>query len=165
MPLIWDVRFCIFGFLILVLLGIWNLEFLIVNGPNLNLLGKREPDVYGHQSFEEYLGKLKAEFPGVSIDYFQSNIEGELINRIQEAGFQMDAIIINPGGYSHTSVAIADAMNAVPAKMIEVHISNVFAREEFRKTIITGSSADGIICGLGLDVYRLAILSLLRDQA
>ena len=135
---------------------------IVINGPNLNLLGKREPDIYGHQSFEGYLEKLKAEFPDISIDYFQSNVEGELINTIHDAGFQKDGIIINPGGYSHTSVAIADAMKAVPARVIEVHISHVFGREDFRKTLITAPSADGFICGLGLDVYRLAILSLLR---
>jgi 3-dehydroquinate dehydratase II len=144
--------------------GIWNLEFLIINGPNLNLLGKRETEIYGHQSFEDYLQKLKDEFPGVSIGYFQSNIEGEIINTIHDAGLKKDGIIINPGGYSHTSVAIADAIKAVPAKVIEVHISNVFAREEFRKNLITASSADGLIIGFGLDVYRLAILSLLRDS-
>ena len=139
------------------------MNFIIINGPNLNLLGKREPDIYGNQSFEDYLDKLKAEFPGIAIDYFQSNIEGEIINKIQDAGFVKESIIINPGGYGHTSVAIADAMKAVPAKMIEVHISNVFAREDFRKTLITAPSADGLIIGFGLKVYRLAILSLLRD--
>jgi 3-dehydroquinate dehydratase II len=144
--------------------GIWNLELLIINGPNLNLLGKREPEIYGYQSFEDYLEKLKTEFPGISIDYFQSNVEGEIINAIHNARFTKDGIIINPGGYSHTSVAIADAMKALPARVIEVHISNVFAREEFRKTLITATSADGLIIGFGLDVYRLAILSLLRDS-
>ncbi len=144
--------------------GIWNLEFIIINGPNLNLLGIREPDIYGHHSFQEYLGKLKSEFPDVSIDYYQSNVEGEIIDSLQDAGFKKDGIIINPGGYSHTSVAIADAMKAVPARIIEVHISQVFAREDFRKTLVTATSADGFICGLGLDVYRLAILSFLRDS-
>ena len=142
--------------------GAWNLEFLIINGPNLNLLGKREPEVYGFQSFEVYLEKLRGEFPGVEIDYFQSNVEGELINTIQDAGFTKDGIIINPGGYSHTSVAIADVMKAVPARIIEVHISQVFNREDFRKNLVTAGSADGFICGLGLDGYRLAILSLLQ---
>jgi 3-dehydroquinate dehydratase II len=142
----------------------WNLELLIINGPNLNLLGKRETEIYGKQSFEDYLLKLRTEFKGTLIDYFQSNVEGEIINSIHEAGFQKDGIIINPGGYSHTSVAIADAMKTVPARVIEVHITNVFAREEFRKTLITATSADGLIIGFGLDVYRLAILSLLRDS-
>jgi len=141
------------------------LNLIIINGPNLNLLGRREPDIYGNQSFEDFLEKLKAEFPGIAIDYFQSNIEGEIINKIHDAGFTKEAIVINPGGYSHTSVAIADAMKAVPAKVIEVHLSNVFAREEFRKTLITAPSADGFISGFGLDAYRLAILSLLLDSA
>jgi 3-dehydroquinate dehydratase-2 len=140
------------------------LNLIIINGPNLNLLGKREPEIYGHQSFEDYLKELKAEFPDVLIDYFQSNIEGEIINSIHETGLKKDGIIINPGGYSHTSVAIADALKAVPVKVIEVHISNVFAREDFRKTLITASSADGLIIGFGLEVYRMAILSLLRDS-
>lgn len=141
------------------------MNLIIINGPNLNLLGRREPDIYGNQSFEDFLEKLKAEFPGIAIDYFQSNIEGEIINKIHDAGFTKEAIVINPGGYSHTSVAIADAMKAVPAKVIEVHLSNVFAREEFRKTLITAPSADGFISGFGLDAYRLAILSLLLDSA
>ena len=139
------------------------MNLLIINGPNLNLLGKREPDIYGHHSFEEYLGKLKSEFPDVFIDSFQSNVEGEIINSIQDAGFKKDGIIINPGGYSHTSVAIADAMKAVPARIVEVHISQVFNREDFRKNLITAGAADGFICGFGLDVYRLAILSFLTD--
>jgi 3-dehydroquinate dehydratase-2 len=141
------------------------LNLIIINGPNLNLLGKREPEIYGNKSFEEYLKKLQAGYPDISIDYFQSNVEGEIINKIQDAGFVKEAIIINPGGYSHTSVAIADAMKAVPAKVIEVHISNVFAREDFRKMLITAPYADGFISGFGLNVYRLAILSLLRDSA
>lgn len=141
------------------------MNLIIINGPNLNLLGKREPEIYGKESFEDYLRKLKSEFPQADIDYFQSNVEGEIINKIQEAGFTKDAIIINPGGYSHTSVAIADAMKAVPAKVIEVHISNVFAREDFRKMLITAPYADGFISGFGLNVYRLAILSFLRDSA
>jgi 3-dehydroquinate dehydratase II len=144
--------------------GIWNLELLIINGPNLNLLGKREPEIYGHQSFEDYFERLTEEFPDVSLDYFQSNVEGEIINAIHEIGLKKDGIIINPGGYSHTSVAIADAMKASSARVIEVHISNVFAREEFRKTLITATSASGLIIGFGLDVYRLAILSLLGDS-
>jgi len=144
--------------------GAWNLEFIIINGPNLNLLGRREPEIYGSRSFEELLDELRSEFPSHSIDYFQSNVEGEIINSIQDAGFKKDGIIINPGGYSHTSVAIADAMKAVPAKIIEVHISHVFSREEFRRVMVTASSADGLICGLGLHVYRLAILAFLEDQ-
>ena len=144
--------------------GIWNLEFIIINGPNLNLLGKREPEIYGYRSFEDYLEELKKEFPGISLEYFQSNVEGELINLIHETGFTKDGIIINPGGYSHTSVAIADALKAVPAKVVEVHISQVFNREDFRKNLVTATAADGLISGFGLEVYRLAILSFLRDS-
>lgn len=143
---------------------LYTLNLLIINGPNLNLLGKREPDVYGNQSFDDILIQLHNEFPHISIDYFQSNVEGEIINSIQDAGFEKDAIIINPGGYSHTSVAIADALKAVPARVIEVHISNVFQREDFRKNLITATGSDGLICGFGLDVYRLAILSLTKDS-
>ena len=141
-----------------------NFEFIIINGPNLNLIGKREPEIYGYRSFEEYIEELRQEFPGTGLGYFQSNVEGEIVNSIQEAGFIKDGIIINPGGYSHTSVAIADAMKAVPAKVIEVHISNVLTREDFRKVLITATGADGLICGFGLEVYRLAILSFLRDS-
>jgi 3-dehydroquinate dehydratase-2 len=137
---------------------------IIINGPNLNLLGRRELEIYGSQSFEDFLKDLRTEFPGASIDYFQSNVEGEIINKIHETGFSKDGIIINPGGYSHTSVAIADAIKVVPAKVIEVHISNVFAREEFRKNLVTATSADGFISGLGLEAYRLAIISLLQGQ-
>ncbi len=133
----------------------------IINGPNLNLLGRREPKVYGENAFEDYLGRLRDNFAQVELHYFQSNVEGELINAIHEHGFRVDGIIINPGGYSHTSVAIADAMKAVPARIIEVHISNVFDREDYRRTLITAGSASGVIIGLGLDVYRLAILSFL----
>lgn len=140
------------------------MELEIINGPNLNLLGKREPEIYGFQQFEEYLESLQIEFPEVNIHYFQSNLEGELIDKIQESGFRADAIIINPGGYSHTSVAIADAMKAVPARVIEVHISHVFNREEFRRTMITASGADGLICGLGMEVYRLALIYLMKDR-
>ena len=137
---------------------------IIINGPNLNLLGRRELEIYGSQSFEDFLKDLRTKFPGASIDYFQSNVEGEIINKIHETGFSKDGIIINPGGYSHTSVAIADAIKVVPAKVIEVHISNVFAREEFRKNLVTATSADGFISGLGLEVYRLAIISLLQGH-
>lgn len=140
------------------------MKLLIINGPNLNLLGRREPEIYGNMSFEDFLDKLRAEFPGTSIDYYQSNLEGELINAIQDAGLEKDGIIINPGGYSHTSVAIADAMKAVAARIIEVHLTNVFSREDFRKILITAQSADGFICGFGLEGYRLAILSLLKDH-
>lgn len=132
----------------------------IINGPNLNLLGKREPEIYGSVTFEDYLAQLRKEFAPLAIGYFQSNTEGELIDEIQRAGFECDAIIINPGGYSHTSVAIADAMKAVPARVIEVHLSNVFSREEFRRNLITAPSADAFISGFGLEVYNLALRSL-----
>lgn len=129
----------------------------IINGPNLNLLGVREPEVYGQSGFSEYLNRLRSYFPGIEIDYFQSNIEGELINKIQEAGFGSDGIILNAGGYTHTSVAIRDAIKAVPAPVVEVHISNVHAREEFRHQSMLTAVCAGVIAGFGLDSYRLAV--------
>jgi 3-dehydroquinate dehydratase-2 len=129
----------------------------IINGPNLNLLGVREPEVYGQGSFSEYLNRLRSYFPDIKIDYFQSNIEGELINKIQEAGFGSDGIILNAGGYTHTSVAIRDAIKAVPAPVVEVHISNVHAREEFRHQSMLTAVCAGVIAGFGLDSYRLAV--------
>ncbi|MCX8470915.1 MAG: type 3-dehydroquinate dehydratase [Bacteroidota bacterium] len=129
----------------------------IVNGPNLNLLGKREPAIYGNESFDDYLKQLEAKYPNVQLHYFQSNVEGEIINYLQEQGFSADAIIINPGGYSHTSVSIADALKAITTKAIEVHISNVYARETFRHQSITGANCVGVISGLGLKGYALAI--------
>jgi len=133
------------------------MKIAIINGPNLNLLGKRETDIYGNESFESYLQKLKDIFPGVELDYFQSNIEGELIDAIQKAGFSADGIILNPGGYTHTSVAIGDAVAAVPAKVIEVHISNIFSREEFRQLSHVSGKSVGVISGLGLKGYELAM--------
>jgi 3-dehydroquinate dehydratase-2 len=129
----------------------------IINGPNLNLLGKREPAIYGNESFDDYLKQLEAKYPNVQLHYFQSNVEGEIINYLQEQGFSADAIIINPGGYSHTSVSIADALKAITTKAIEVHISNVYARETFRHQTITGANCVGVISGLGLKGYALAI--------
>lgn len=129
----------------------------IINGPNLNLLGKREPDVYGSESFDDYLTKLRLENPDVEFIYFQSNIEGELIDAIQKNGFDIDGIIINPGGYTHTSVAIGDAIASIKTPVIEVHISNIHAREEFRKLSHVSAKAKGTICGLGLFGYSLAI--------
>jgi len=129
----------------------------IINGPNLNLLGTREPGVYGDTSFNEYLNRLKKNYEGVEIDYFQSNIEGEIINKIQEAGFASDGIILNAGGYTHTSVAIRDAIKAVPSPVVEVHISNVHAREEFRHHSLISAVCMGVIAGFGLDSYRLAM--------
>jgi 3-dehydroquinate dehydratase II len=128
----------------------------IINGPNLNLLGKREPEIYGSQTFEEYFAELKKKFPSVTFTYFQSNVEGELINAIQEAG-QADGIIINPGGYTHTSVAIGDAIASITTNVLEVHISNVNAREDFRKISHVSAKCVGTITGLGLKGYELAV--------
>jgi len=135
------------------------MQITIINGPNLNLLGKREPDVYGHQSFEQCLAGLRQQFPEVTFDYFQSNVEGELIGKLQEAGFNADVagIILNPGGYTHTSVAIGDAIAAIKAPVIEVHISNVHAREEFRRLSHVSAKAKGTIAGLGMKGYELAV--------
>ena len=129
----------------------------ILNGPNLNLLGTREPDVYGSKTFEQYFVELKALFPLVEFSYFQSNVEGELINELQRVGFSFDGIIINPGGYTHTSVAIGDAIAAIKTPVIEVHISNVHAREEFRRLSHVSGKSRGTIAGLGLRGYELAV--------
>lgn len=128
----------------------------IINGPNLNLLATREPEIYGVRSFENYLEDLQLLLPQITFSYFQSNIEGELVNMIQSAGKESDAVIINPGGYSHTSVAVADAIASIMPPVIEVHISNLLSREEFRHKSITGRYCAGTIMGLGLDGYRLA---------
>lgn len=140
------------------------MRLLILNGPNLNLLGKREPEVYGHTSFEDFFVELKNNFPQVQFDYFQSNIEGELINKLHEVGFSFDGIIFNPGAYTHTSVAIGDAVAAIKSPVIEVHLSNIFAREEFRHTSYVAPKAIGSICGLGLDGYRLAVEYFLKKS-
>ena len=132
------------------------MKIAIINGPNLNLLGKREPGIYGSQSFETFFDELKKKFPQVNFSYYQSNVEGELINEIQRAGFASDGIILNPGGYTHTSVAIGDAIASIKAPLIEVHISNVHAREEFRKLSHVSAKAAGSIIGLGLKGYELA---------
>jgi 3-dehydroquinate dehydratase-2 len=129
----------------------------IINGPNLNLLGKREPGVYGNQSFEDYLNTLKEKYPSVSFQYFQSNVEGELINFLHEVGFGSNGIIINPGGYTHTSVALGDAIAAIKTPVIEVHISNTAAREEFRHISHVSAKSAGTIIGLGLKGYALAV--------
>ncbi|MDD3955465.1 MAG: type II 3-dehydroquinate dehydratase [Proteiniphilum sp.] len=129
----------------------------IINGPNLNLLGVREPSVYGKEQFNDYLTRLQTVYPDIEIAYYQSNIEGELINKIQEAGFISDGIILNAGGYTHTSVAIRDAIKAVPAPVVEVHISNVHAREEFRHQSMLTAVCLGVIAGFGFDSYRLAL--------
>ena len=133
----------------------------IINGPNLNLLGLREPGIYGSQSFEDYLLELKSLYSILEIDYFQSNVEGELINKLHEVGFEYDGIIINAGGYTHTSVAIADAIAGIKTPVIEVHISNIYAREEFRHVSLTGKNCRGVLTGFGLDGYRLALESFL----
>lgn len=133
------------------------MKIVIINGPNLNLLGKREVDIYGGESFETYLDGLKASYANQEISYFQSNVEGELINEIQRVGFDHDGIIFNPGGYTHTSVAIGDAIAAVTTPVIEVHISNIFAREDFRKLSHVSGKAKGVISGLGLKGYALAL--------
>lgn len=136
----------------------------IINGPNLNLLGKRETEIYGDADFEKFLKLLKDHFDDIEIDYYQSNIEGEIINKIHEVGFGYSGIIVNAGGYTHTSVAIADAIAAVQTPTVEVHISNVFAREEFRHVSLIGAKCMGSISGFGLDSYRLAIESLRVTQ-
>ena len=136
------------------------MRLLIINGPNLNLLGQREPLIYGSESFEDYLQKLKDEFPDANIDHYQSNVEGEIINKLHEAGFSYDGIILNAGGYTHTSVAIGDAVQAIDSPVIEVHISNIYAREEFRHISYISPHARGVISGFGLEVYRLALLSM-----
>ncbi len=140
------------------------MRLLILNGPNLNLLGKREPEVYGHTSFEDFFVDLKNNFPQVQFDYFQSNIEGELINKLHEVGFSFDGIIFNPGAYTHTSVAIGDAVAGIKSPVIEVHLSNIFAREEFRHISYVAPKAIGSICGLGLDGYRLAVEYFLKKS-
>ncbi len=136
-------------------------HILIINGPNLNLLGKREPTVYGNQTFEAFFETLKSQFPNVELSYFQSNHEGELIDKIHEAGFSLDGIIMNAGAYTHTSVAIADAIRSVETPVVEVHISNVFKREEFRHHSFLSEACKGCIVGFGLNSYKLAIESFL----
>lgn len=133
------------------------MKIAIINGPNLNLLGKRETDIYGNVSFDSYLQQLKETYPAVEFTYFQSNIEGELIDEIQRVGFSYDGIILNPGGYTHTSVALGDAIAAIKTPLIEVHISNIFGREEFRKLSHVSAKAVGVISGLGLKGYELAL--------
>lgn len=133
----------------------------IINGPNINLLGKREPSIYGSTSFEDYYQTLKERYPDVELDYFQSNVEGELINKIHEVGFSSDGIILNAGAYTHTSIALQDAIRSVTTPVIEVHISNVHTREEFRHKSMIACACKGVICGFGLDSYRLALEALL----
>ena len=136
----------------------------IINGPNINLLGKREPGIYGARSFEDYLQELRQWYPQVEIEYYQSNVEGEMINKIHEVGFDYDGIVLNAGAYTHTSIALQDAIRAVTSPVIEVHISNVHQREEFRHKSMIACACVGVICGFGLDSYRLGIEALIGKR-
>ena len=136
----------------------------IINGPNINLLGKREPSIYGAVSFEDYYKKLTSLYPDIDFDYFQSNVEGEMINKIHEVGFSYDGIILNAGAYTHTSIALQDALRAVTTPAIEVHISNVHSREEFRHKSMISCACRGVICGFGLDSYRLAVEAFIKSE-
>lgn len=138
------------------------MKIIIINGPNLNLLGKREPEVYGKQSFEEYFNELKIKSPDLALTYYQSNIEGEIIDKLHETGFTYDTIILNAGAYTHTSVAISDAIAGIETPVIEVHISNIYAREEYRHKSLISSHCKGLIAGFGLKGYQMAINSLLN---
>ena len=140
------------------------MKIAIINGPSLNLLGKRETDIYGNKPFETFFDQLKMKYPGVELSYFQSNVEGELINALHRHGFDSDGIILNPAGYTHTSVAIGDAIAAITTPVIEVHISNVHAREDFRKLSHVSGKSEGSIFGLGLKGYELAIQWFLEDS-
>jgi 3-dehydroquinate dehydratase-2 len=137
------------------------MKIIIINGPNLNLLGKREPEVYGHLTFEEYFALIQQKYPQAELEYYQSNIEGELISKIQETGFSYDGIILNAGAYTHTSIGIGDAIKAVTTPVIEVHISNTFSRETFRHQSYISPVSSGIVIGFGLKSYELALLSFL----
>ena len=137
------------------------MKIIIINGPNLNLLGKREPEIYGSQTFEDYLVIIKSKFPNVELTYYQSNIEGELISKIQEFGFSYDGIILNAGAYTHTSIGIGDAIKAITTSVVEVHISNTFSRESFRHQSYISGNAKGVILGFGMKSYELAITSFL----
>ena len=138
-----------------------RMKIQIINGPNLNLLGKREPGIYGSEGFEGFLENLKSKYPKIEIDYFQSNVEGELINKLHEVGFSFDGIIMNAGAYTHTSVAISDAIAGIKTLVIEVHISNVYAREEYRHHSMMAKNCKGIITGFGLQSYELGLLSFI----
>ena len=137
-----------------------DMRIQIINGPNLNLLGVREPGIYGDESFESYLPKLRAVFPDVEIDYFQSNVEGKLIDKMQEVGFDYDGVVLNAGAYTHTSLALHDCIRALRCPVVEVHISNVHQREAFRHKSMISAACKGVICGFGLDSYRLAVEAL-----
>ncbi|MEM9858323.1 MAG: type II 3-dehydroquinate dehydratase [Bacteroidota bacterium] len=133
------------------------MKIIIINGPNLNLLGKREPDVYGNQDFESFFNKLKARFSDIQMDYYQSNVEGELVNKLQEVGYSYDGVILNAAAYTHTSVALSDAIAAIHTPVLEVHISNIYGREEYRHKSIISGKCIGMISGLGLEGYSLAL--------
>ena len=137
------------------------MKVLVLNGPNLNLLGKRETDIYGKRSFEDYLNELKSKFPEIQLDYFQSNIEGEIIDELHRVGFDYDGILLNAGGYTHTSVAIGDAVAGIESKVVEVHISNTFSRETYRHESTISKHAVGVICGMGLMGYEFGLRFLL----
>tara|TARA_B110000305_G_scaffold172006_1_gene190001 strand:+ start:740 stop:1159 length:420 start_codon:yes stop_codon:yes gene_type:complete len=137
-------------------------KIIVINGPNLNLLGKREPQTYGNKSFEDYTKELIEEFTELELFTYQSNVEGEIINKLQETGFSLDGIVLNAGGYTHTSVAIADAIAAIKTPVIEVHVSNVYAREEYRHQSIMAKHCKGVIAGFGLESYKMAITSFLK---
>lgn len=141
------------------------MEIEIINGPNLNLLGVREPGIYGSEGFDTYLAALRQKYPGITINYYQSNEEGKLIDRIHATGFTADGIILNAGAYTHTSIALHDAIRAVPAPVVEVHISNVHKREEFRRKSMISPACTGVICGFGLDSYRLALEAIAGAHA
>lgn len=143
---------------------LFDMKVIIINGPNLNLLGVRQPEIYGNRRFEDYLRELRVAFPELQIDYYQSNVEGEIINKMHEVGFSYDGIVLNAGGYSHTSVAIHDAIASIKTPVVEVHISNIYAREEYRRHSLLSDACMGVICGMGLEGYRLAIEGLVQTS-
>ena len=136
-------------------------KIIIINGPNLNLIGKREPKIYGNSSMEDYLSEIRNNFPQIQIDYFHSNVEGDLINKLQEVGFSYDGVVLNAGGYTHTSIAISDAVAAIQTSVVEVHISNVYKREDYRHQSLMAKNCIGIVAGFGLHSYKMAIDSFL----
>ena len=142
---------------------LFDMKVIIINGPNLNLLGVRQPEIYGNRRFEDYLRELRVAFPELQINYYQSNVEGEIINKMHEVGFSYDGIVLNAGGYSHTSVAIHDAIASIKTPVVEVHISNIYAREEYRRHSLLSDACMGVICGMGLEGYRLAIEGLVQS--
>ena len=137
------------------------MQIIIINGPNLNLLGKREPDIYGDKTFDVFFQELAAEYSEIDLSYFQSNVEGELINKLHEVGFDHDGIILNAGGYTHTSVSLADAIASIETPVIETHLSNIFSREDYRHVSLLSKNCIGVICGFGMNTYRLALESLI----